>query len=190
MSMVIDIRGTHGSGKSYIPNRILDSFECLEVWGKPLTYEGRAGILGYEVPELNVFLLGSYESRSGGCDAVRTQDEIKARVLKFMPHHHVLLEGILVAHTYKPWSVFATGKPWRFVFLDTPLEKCLARVDARRAEVGKGPIEDSSNIVRDWGRILQMHEKFLADGHSSELVPHETAYDTVIDMLRGQYAKV
>lgn len=164
MHKVYDIRGTHGSGKSTIPHTILEKNFHETLMGLPLTYPGRVGVLGYYVPDLNLYIIGKYASQCGGCDAIKTQDEIKARVDYYRAKGNVLLEGILVAHTFGPWLDFSRGRNWRFCILNTPLDECIRRVNARRAIRGREPIENTSNIVRDHGRITAMVDKFTNAG--------------------------
>jgi len=183
--MIIDIRGTHGSGKSSIPIALIKLHNAVPILGRPLTYGGNVGILGYEVGEYNLRILGRYETQCGGCDGIKTQDEIKARVTEWAKDGHVMLEGILVSHTFGPWDKFATNKPWRFCFLDTPLQTCIDRVNTRRAAAGKGPLEDPKNIIKDWKQIRSLHPKFEAAGHNTRWIPHDSAYSTIADILEG-----
>lgn len=173
---IFDIRGTHGSGKSTIPKTILNEYAHTSVKGLPLTYEGKVGILGYSVPDLELFILGKYETPCGGCDGIKTQDEIKARVEKYSKTSNVLLEGILVAHTFGPWLEFSEGKDWRFLFLDTPLEECIKRVNDRRRAVGKGPLPDAGNVIRDHARIWAMEAKFRASSRSTAWISNVTQF--------------
>lgn len=176
MHQIFDIRGTHGSGKSTIPRTILEQCDSVVLRGLPFTYEGRIGVLGYYVPELNLYILGKYETACGGCDGIKTQDEIKSRVEHFRKLGHVLLEGILVAHTFGPWLHFSAGLPWHFCFLDTPLSECERRVDARRAEAGKGPLANKGNIIRDYGRIMGLYDKFEAEGRDVTWIQGPTSF--------------
>lgn len=173
MHNVFDIRGTHGSGKSFLPKTILQKHEHTAINGLPLTYEGRVGVLGYHVPDLNLYILGKYTTACGGCDGIKTQDEVKARLKVFLKKGHVMLEGILVAHTYQPWVEFAKDieatydADWNFLMLDTGVEECVMRVNHRRALAGKGPIENEGNIRRDHARIATFLARFRKEGLSA-----------------------
>lgn len=176
MSKVFDIRGTHGSGKTTVAREFTEGATPLHA--RPLTHPGKKTTLGYKIHELNLIVVGKYDTPCGGCDGIKTQDEIKARVDLFLKHgHNVLLEGILVAHTYGPWEEFARGKDWNFVILDTPLEVCIERVNARRMARGQGPLPDPKNIIRDWHRIHKVGHLMEAAGHrvhrtASHEAPH------------------
>lgn len=185
-NMVIDIRGTHGSGKSTIPLQLIQHYEPREIYGHPLTYEGKSGVLGYHIEELNTYILGRYETACGGCDGIKTQTEIKKRVETLLPFGHVLLEGILVAHTFGPWEQFARGRNWHFCFLDTDLDTCIARVNARRERRGVGLLEDPHNIVRDWHRIRSLEPQFREAGHATHWI--KGAVD-VEELLRANQSR-
>lgn len=189
MFKVLDIRGTHGSGKTTVPLGLIAKYgKTVRLWqGAPLTYEGRSGILGYYIPELNLTIIGRYETACGGCDGIKTQEEIKARVTEAAKTGHVLLEGILVAHTFGPWEEFSRpwGANWKFLFLDTPLAECIARVDARRAAAGKGPLADRKNIIRDHARIWALRAKFKEAGRTALWVNNETSIADVLEVLNA-----
>lgn len=182
---VLDIRGTHGSGKSYVPIQIIKMFDTVPWVGSPFTYEGKEQILGYYVKALNLTIIGRYETACGGCDGIKTQDEIKERVAVASQTGHVLLEGILVAHTFGPWEEYSRpwGDNWRFLFLDTPLARCIDNVNARRREAGKEALEDPKNIIRDHGRIWALHDKFLSAGRQAQWVNHNMSVAMVLGAL-------
>jgi hypothetical protein len=169
---ILDIRGTHGSGKSFIPLSLLAKYEHREIISKPITYAGPVGIVGYHIPELNLYILGKYTTACGGCDGIKTQDEIRARVNVFSQCGHVLLEGILVAHTFGPWLEFSAGRNWIFMINDTPLPECIRRVNARREARGQGPLLDPVNIIRDHKTTTGLYDKFLSAGRQVRWLKH------------------
>lgn len=172
MFKVYDIRGTHGSGKSYIPLNLLKMYEHKPIVSKPITFVGPQQIIGYHIPFLNLYILGRYETACGGCDGIKTQDEIKARVDVFRTVGNVLLEGILVAHTFGPWLAFSEGRNWVFLFNDTPLQMCIDRVNSRREGRGQGPLLDPVNIIRDHKTTNGLYSKFLDAGREVHWINH------------------
>jgi len=185
MFKVIDIRGTHGSGKSTIPTTIIKLYDSVPIIGTPLTLEGRSGVLGYDIPELNLRIVGPYNSACGGCDQVKTQAEIKARVDAWRVDGNVMLEGILVSHTFQPWLEFSEDKNWHFLFLDTPMQTCIDRVLARRAAKGNDKPFNPKNLVKDWTQIRSLQPKFAAKGRKSHWVEHGMAYEQVLSYLEN-----
>ena len=84
--MIIDIRGTHGSGKSHIMRNLVTEYKNVPLQGE--TYAGnkhhkRLDHLGYYFPKWDAVLIGKYESVCGGCDGVKTADEVCRRVRLF-----------------------------------------------------------------------------------------------------------
>lgn len=153
--MILDIRGTHGSGKSHIVHTILQTHKH-----QAILVDGEH--LGYYVPEWDACILGRYNNICGGCDGIKTANEVVRRVIAFSRvATNVILEGILVAHTFGRYSKLATYIERRthhqycFAFLDTPLETCIARVQKRRAERGNTKPFDPRNVISDHARIWE-----------------------------------
>lgn len=175
--MIIDIRGTHGSGKSHTVHQLLARYSHEK------TAEGTL------VPELGLFILGHYDRACGGCDGISTA----ARVTELVrwgqgAFRHVMLEGILVAHTFKRYRDLALEfSEYRFYFLDTPLDKCIENVRKRIAARGKDPEAfDPKNVIKDYGRIwngvrLKLYEE-LPD--RVYVVNSNQATDTVLGAMR------
>src|SRR5690606_34851729 len=134
--MILDIRGTHGSGKSTCVRMLLDHYSG---WDHPILEEGEH--IGYELPDVDAAVVARYTDTGGGCDAVRGgPKEVVRRVRTlFRQHRHVVLEGILVAHTFQRYADLADelGRDsYLFMFLNTPLRNCIARVRGRRVVKG------------------------------------------------------
>lgn len=192
--MIIDIRGTHGSGKSTIAIRLIQKYKAQAILAdnhlhhKPAR-PPRGGVqLGQQflMKDRIVTILGKYDSQCGGCDGIPTQDEIVARMKMFAAVGDVILEGALVSHTFERWDQQArlVTTPWHFLFLDTPLDVCIARVEARRKAKGNDKPLDPKNIIKDWNRARQLHVKFKEAGHSVNWLPHEDPVPAVERLLR------
>lgn len=173
--MVIDIRGTHGSGKSHIIRKLMSYY----TW-KPFMGEGRATKkgpvkirhLGFECKQMNAIVLGNYAEGvpSGGCDNIQDPEEVVRRVKLFnTTHKYVFMEGILVSHTFARYSelAFELGDYW-FCFLNTPLEVCIERVKSRNANSASTNIRpfNDLNIRKDYRQIYEVvRNKCIAAGH-------------------------
>jgi hypothetical protein len=88
----------------------------------------------------HMLVLGRYTTECGGCDTIKTQDEICLAVkeaARFISDH-VLFEGALVSTIAARYLELADTFRGNFTFaiLDTPLDVCLARVQERRARRG------------------------------------------------------
>jgi len=181
---ILDIRGTHGSGKSYVVHslgRIYSTVVCGTSKPRIVSIEEGGVLLGSHIPEIDCAVLGSYARVCGGCDGIKTADEVVRRVRMFAERYrNVVLEGILVAHTHSRYSKLATelrSKNYKFLFLNTPLETCIGRVRARRVQSGNEKELNTSNIVKDWWRILgnddSVYEQMKTDGHYVKILDWE-----------------
>jgi hypothetical protein len=150
---VFDLRGTHGSGKSHLVHTLLRRYGNRPILGEAAS--PRREVLGHYAHRLGLAVVGPYTKVCGGCDAVRTQDEVCRRVRLFSQEYpRVMLEGILVAHTYSRYLALARELgDYTFLFLDTPLEVCIARVKARRLDRGNTKPLDPRNVIRDHERV-------------------------------------
>lgn len=163
--MIIDIRGTHGSGKSTLVRLLLRKYGG----GVPILDDYTGEHLGYSLPEINCGVIAKYTQYGGGCDGVKNADEIVRRVRLFAKQFsRVVLEGILVSHTYTRYAnlaaEFAPGE-YRFLFLNTPLEKCIERVERRRLAKGNTKPLNPKNIKKDYRVVWEnLRRRAIAAG--------------------------
>jgi len=169
VSRIIDIRGTNGSGKTYLVRELIE-----RLGGKKSYYleDDADRIIGYTLQD-GTGLLGPYEKAvSGGCDQIRTMDQVCDLVRDMVDdgHHTIILEGYIVSHTFSRWHAMAKEMKkrdykWHFRFLETELEECIRRVKLRRAARGNTNPYDPKNLTRDWHRSRKVVEQFLDAGH-------------------------
>jgi gluconate kinase len=149
--MIINIRGTNGSGKSTIA-RALRGVNYNEVGLVP--FKTAAGsprwVPGYVNRETRIGVVGSYETECGGCDTIKTQDLICDSVRRMATidqpkTRHVVFEGVLVSTILKRYLDLAREfngtpqGPFVWAFLQTPAQVCLDRIQARN---GGKPIKE------------------------------------------------
>ena len=134
--MIVNIRGTHGSGKSTIVRHILKRYnaepESVNTKGRPQNY-----IMNLPTGK-QLYVVGSYATECGGCDTIQPYREIWPRVVKFAEMGQVVFEGALVSSSYGNIGRASEtyGDQFVFAFLNTPLEVCLKRIVARRVAKG------------------------------------------------------
>lgn len=158
--MIVSIRGTNGSGKSTLVRnymRKLIGVEPTTELGKVIGYSGRnrTGNL--------VGIVGRYETDCGGCDTIKTQDLVIARVKNAAHFGHAIFEGVIVGDIWGRYKALSDEyAPGEFVFayLNTPLKLCLERVAERRARKGKDPTDFNAALVEQKynNAIRQMHK--------------------------------
>jgi hypothetical protein len=146
--------------------------------------------IGHHLKDFDLALVGTYLVKPGGCDGIRTADDVVRRVRLFASsYRHVLLEGILVAHTFKRYNALAheleqQGYDYRFLFLDTPMARCISRVRERRRVTGNQAPFNPRNVIHDhkriWGCIrLQTKEA----GRTTEIIPHTDPLPRILELL-------
>src|SRR3972149_669181 len=180
--MILDIRGTSGSGKSYVAHQLLSQafrVGLLLLDGGTREHAYALRLIGVPRP---VILLGRYQSPCGGVDALRvSQDDICNLVRRYATQGHVLFEGLLVSHLYSRYRDLARELSWasyRFAFLDTPLEVCLERVQARRIARGTATELNPKNTIDKWYDIQKVYRKLLADGLDAQGVVYTQSVET------------
>lgn len=181
---VIDVRGTHGSGKTSVMRALLGMGTWEDVRGEARSSKDgplRDCHLGHLSRAWDAVLVGKYaaDKAMGGCDGVYSPHEVCRRVRLFSAAHRlVFLEGILVSHIFGTYSKLASELEaggladdpvqYRFYFLDTPLETCLSRVQSRRAASARtaGRPFDDTNVRRKHADIwTSVRRKCRDAGH-------------------------
>lgn len=138
--MIIQLRGTSGSGKTTAMRHIMEtvdwSAEYVEGRKKPAYYVS----MGYDgCPPTAV--LGHYENVCGGCDTFKNYDQLlHAARLGHRDRLFVLMEGLMISDDVRQTvELHNTLAEVRCYFLVTPLDVCIANVKKRRAGRGQGP---------------------------------------------------
>src|SRR5262245_515887 len=92
--MLINLRGTSGSGKSTVVRNLLAQCGCKPIYG----------VLGPRLPEAYqlmlpqpIYVLGPYQTPCGGCDAVQPCDLVHKLIKQYAQWGHVVFEGLLMS---------------------------------------------------------------------------------------------
>jgi len=182
--LIINVRGTHGSGKSTIMKTLIDRYkavpESLAKNGRPLNY------LFFLHNKQPVYVVGSYVTACGGCDGIQPYADIWPRVERLATLGHVLFEGALISNSYgnigRASEIY--GKNFVFAFMDTPLEVCLSRVQARRTARGDvRPLnpKNTADKHKSGGRLMEK----IRNEHQRRVVQidHKNAVSQVLRLL-------
>lgn len=173
--MIIQIRGTSGSGKTHLMKRVMAVFNF-----EPVTVEA-AMTAGFDHPDLKltrkqplmyvdearkIIVLGHYEAACGGCDTLAPQDLVFSLIRWGNSlGYHVLWEGLLLSgdfqHTFK---LHQDGLPITIIELDVPLEVCLDSIQSRRAAKGGTPKPLGPGPTQKWHGCKRVCERFRLNG--------------------------
>jgi ABC-type dipeptide/oligopeptide/nickel transport system ATPase component len=152
MTVAINIRGTSGAGKSHLVRSIMALYDTAEptyTEGRKKPYYTHLSHRDMAVPQLCV--PGHYETPCGGCDTIKTGQEVWAIVLRSIEAgHNCLFEGIMP----QDWKIerveqLAGLTELHIIQLNTPIELCLEAVRGRRAARGnEKPLSPKNTVSR------------------------------------------
>lgn len=179
--MIINIRGTSGSGKSTIVQKLMLKWntDFVLVRGKIEAYLIRS-------PYGPIYVIGPYRTACGGCDAIKTQDEICKLVKKYAKLGHVIFEGVIVSTIYERYKklMLQYGGPYRFIFLNTPLDVCLSRIRQRRKAAGNKKPLDPTTTKAKYEAILRVIDKCEADKLHYDVVSSDDAVGRIVQFIK------
>lgn len=187
-NVILNIRGTSGSGKSTIAFEFLKRFPNEALTGK----DGK--IKGYRVDtssaglKYDVFILGKYTTACGGMDAVPTQVEAGELANKaYSMGGHVLAEGLLASAAGPKGAftdaIYRTGAAI-FGILDTPIDVCLDRVRARRLAKGNEKPLNEKNTRDKYTQVHSTAKALDTLGYDVRAIDHTNAYEDVMSIFR------
>lgn len=156
---VLMIKGTSGSGKTHLARRIMELYpENGTVIGPSLKSKGTM-VEGHHLRRpvgKGLFALGRYYGPAcGGCDSFSWRgaaDWIVGQILRYdSSGEDLLVEGLMVT-TWGADRVIGLHRALdlKVIQLTTPLAKCLAAVQARRAERGNTKPLNPGNTTSKW----------------------------------------
>lgn len=156
--LIIQIRGTGGSGKTTVMKQVMDLLGEWE-W-EPVMVAGRKKPLYYR--QRNLIVLGHYEAACGGCDTIGSAAQVYA-LIKTLPKSTIIIcEGLLLSEDTK-WSSQVEHE-LRIVYLTTPIEQCLSQIEGRRAAVGNEKPLNPKNTTKRVDVIERSRVKLTEQG--------------------------
>jgi thymidylate kinase len=194
MSVIINLRGTSGSGKTTAVRSFLN-FPANTLHRKVTSPKGKTTekVAGYQIypPRLHnpLYLVGSYENVCGGLDGVGTQDDCAKLITKAYLFGNVLCEGLLLSSvssgaTVPAAMIEAAGKDRViFAFIDTPLEVCLDRVRARRQERGETKPFNETNTRKKYEDTQAARQRLIDEGCRVADIPHNDAAGSLYQLF-------
>jgi hypothetical protein len=182
MNKVLSIRGSNGAGKTWVARRIMDRAEAD--FKKKVTLDN-----GVFVNVYNKFvILGSYDRVCGGCDTIKTPQQVWDAVVYCANFTNVIYEGVIVGNVYEPTIILSKrleeiGATLIPICLNTPFDQCVENVNKRRAAEGKPPIEKTDNILTNDKKNISSAKKLHAAGFNPHWVSAEEAVEVALKEL-------
>lgn len=180
---VVNIRGTHGSGKSTVVRRV------LELLGDqvPEHVDGRTRPISYLCHSGRLRVLGHYETPTGGCDTIsKSEKTYELMRVSTLSGVNVLFEGILAQHSTGRLVELiksTTDVDYKIVVLSTSLEECIASVKKRRDDRGVVGDFDPRNVTREYKSVLSSTRRLEHDGVRVLRLDRESAFRDVCEIL-------
>ena len=188
--MILNIRGTNGSGKTHLVRRLLAEHENEVIYDQT----GKK-IVAYNLFNLNTFVVGRYDVACGGADAMpkpkdmpgwNSMDVVEQEVRRYAKMGNVLFEGLIVSSVYGRWEKIAAELPFTWAFLDTPMEVCRQRVGERNG--GKLLKNEELGLEKTHlGLVYKRCQTHLRRAQTAGLnvlvVNYERAYETIQEQL-------
>lgn len=183
--MIIQVRGTSGSGKTWVMQQVI---KALGDYEEQYIYDPETGRKRPRCYFFNglVYVLGHYKTACGGCDGIgsaRAVYDLTRQLLDGPDRARVILqEGLLLSEDVK-WS--SQLPDLRIVFLTTPVEKCIGQVKKRRAEAGNDKPLNENNTRRRVAVIERARIKLLNLGVDCRRMGAEQAAREVLRWTCG-----
>lgn len=182
---VINVRGTGGSGKSHLVVSFMKKYGAMPIRKASSSDDlfnagGKVEAYLVDYKGQRVYVIGRYETATGGCDGIKTQLEVCGRVLKYVRLGSVIFEGFLISGLYQRYRLLSRrvgGTYW--CYLDTPLEKCINRISSRN----KGKEFDTSNTAAKYKATQATKRKAEADGEKVFNIRHKDALEDLCRVL-------
>lgn len=183
--MILDIRGTNGSGKTWIVYQLFEKYGA-----EPITDEQDI-VIGYKLPTIPWVVMGRYTTKCGGCDTIKTAQGIEDRLYEFADkYYNVILEGLMVSHTFSRYNEIAlTLGDYKFLFLTTPLKTCIKRIVARREARGvrKVPYDPwrKHAVVDDFEKVRRAKVKLTEAGRDVVDLDWKNPMPQVLELIEN-----
>lgn len=156
--MIILIRGTNGSGKSWVVRQIIKRATSTA----PTPIDANHGSSLIRLPDVrrDVFVVGPYtEGRSmGGSDTMQHRDIFRVMDAALENNFHILVENVLIAGRWF-FEASDAGEHVHLCFIDPPLKVCRERIALRQAlNNRKARVSQEAMVVKQ-RRASTMYEK-------------------------------
>lgn len=139
--VVINIRGTSGSGKSSLVREAMKGYRRVRPVHEPDRKRPIYYVLTDHPARPDLTVLGHYETACGGCDTITEQDRIFELARDAVRRgQDVVFEGLLVSAEFRRTAQLGADlkgvADFYVLHLDVPLAECVAGVQSRRTARG------------------------------------------------------
>ncbi|WP_041785306.1 hypothetical protein [Rhodospirillum centenum] len=196
MGLIVNPRGTAGSGKTEIVRRVLAAYDWQGPGrAEPLFRPGRTRPFAYRLAHpaggRPLVVLGQYGGTCGGCDTIPARDGgLPAALLlaaeRATAGDDVLLEGLALSADGRLSAALAARHPLHVLRLDTPPDRCVQNLlSRRRAGSGAGgalAARLAAKVEAERAALLRACEA-LRSRATVEALPFDVALDRALVLL-------
>jgi len=181
--VIINVRGTSGSGKTTAVMKLLKMFPNHPFYDKEgKTYGHRIDVKYNRF----VFVVGPYRTSCSGCDRLKSQDQVCELVTRFSKWGDVLFEGYRTSGSVQRYVNLAHSLPnhqFLFAFMNTPLKKCLQRLQKRRKKNNLTKPLSKGHIISTYNRLQKMPAVLKDLGMRIETLPYRRETDAILRLI-------
>ncbi len=203
---IINIRGSNGSGKSWIMRKLMKESNVTPIYADPEPGRLVGRVIGYrgEYRGDPIYFVGSYEVMSGGADHIMKHfsekntgkkgylgiDYVCDLVRQFAGKGHVFFEGFIISGLFSRFHKLSQelgGITW--CYLDTPLDVCLERIEDRnknrtavtgRVKKGVG----TKHVGKKFIAAENTRKKFNSEGEETVIIDYRKPMRAIHQLLR------
>lgn len=188
--MIIQIRGTSGSGKSTLVRKVMSLYPGLPETlfmpkrRKPAAYLFNQDLIPGVARMPKLAVMGHYESECGGCDTFKTFDQCFEVVKRcHNSGYHVLMEGVLLYCETKR-TLELPRDQLLVIGLDTPIDQCVAGIEARRARKSDhpAPVDPANTEAKHKGTVTYM-ARLMEAGIRAEWHTRDSALKAILKAI-------
>ncbi len=185
--MIINLRGTHSSGKTYVVRSLLKQFDKTPVYGVLGPRKPEAYML--LLPKKPIYVLGPYDDTpTSGIDVISTSGfaGVIELIEKYRKWGHVVMEGIHISQDFGSIGEYLVQHKDELIVarLDTPLEDCLKDLRKRQTTSSKKKNGGGDkHIVSIHKRVLSTCKRFEECGVRVEEVSRKNAVGKILSWL-------
>ncbi len=179
-SKLVYVHGTNGSGKSTLARAVLAAAGGASGWGH-VVGNPKAGYTLTSQPDL--IFVGKYGNACGGVDGVQPYADVH-KIMYSVGTNRVFAEGLVTPglETCERFASYFQGHV--FIFLDPPIDTCIANVLKRRGRKGTTKPYDPANLLRKRESSASWAKRLSGAGLDVRILTDwRTAYLTCLDEL-------
>lgn len=188
MEKLIQIRGTSGSGKTWVMNQLLEKLGPFE----PSYIPKRKKPLFYSNSQ-DVVILGHYESACGGCDNIGSAAKVYELIMNMSGgtfhgnERTFICEGLLLSEDTK-WTLKLNSALFNtsVYYLSTDIESCIQQIISRRKEAGNEEPLNESNTRNRVRVIERSKEKLVNYGVYCRRCSSSQAVKLILEKIRAK----